>query len=190
MITTDQTEIAVSAAVHPPLPSTNLYFMAIMRILDVKTGPFHEHSSQLHSIALGVPNWSKVNSGLFKMYQVRNLVGLHITYLSYSSFDAAGGGVRETSCRTAYSVRGFVGMGAQRSRTSRNCTSSDRAMDIYTASPYPYFKYVSTKVDSVVMPKSAELKFISAPNELCTELSVSSVTVFATTFKNFGSVQH
>jgi serine/threonine-protein phosphatase 2A activator len=74
MITTDQTEIAVSAAVHPPLPSTNLYFMAIMRILDVKTGPFHEHSSQLHSIALGVPNWSKVNSGLFKMYQVRTLL--------------------------------------------------------------------------------------------------------------------
>jgi hypothetical protein len=96
------------------------------------------------------------------MYQVRNLVGLHITYLSYSSFDAAGGGVRETSCRTAYSVRGFVGVGAQRSRTPWNCTSSDRAMDIYTASSYPYFKYVSTKVDSVVMPKSAELKFISA----------------------------
>ena len=87
MITTDQTDIAVSAAVHPPLPSTNLYFMAIMRILDVKTGPFHEHSSQLHSIAVGVPNWGKVNSGLFKMYQVRDLAGLQITYLSYSTFD-------------------------------------------------------------------------------------------------------
>ena len=90
MITTDQTEISVSAAVHPPLPSTNLYFMAIMRILDVKTGPFHEHSSQLHSIALGVPNWSKVNSGLFKMYQVRTLLDYisHI-YLTHRSMRQA-----------------------------------------------------------------------------------------------------
>ena len=154
MITTDQTEIAVSDAVHPPLPSTNLYFMAIMRILDVKTGPFHEHSSQLHSIAVGVPNWGKVNSGLFKMYQVRDLAGLQITYLPYSIFDAAGGGIRETSCRSAYSVRGFVGVGAKRSRTSWNWTSGDRAMDIYAASSYPDFKHASTisrKVDSGIL---------------------------------------
>jgi len=69
----DQTEIAVSTVVHPPLASTNLYFLAVMRILNVKTGPFHEHSSQLHSIAVGVPNWGKVNSGLFKMYQAEVL---------------------------------------------------------------------------------------------------------------------
>ncbi|KAF8799054.1 Phosphotyrosyl phosphatase activator [Phlegmacium glaucopus] len=69
----DQTEIAVSAIIHPPLPPTNLYFMAIMRILDVKSGPFYEHSSQLHSIAVGVPNWGKVNSGLFKMYEAEVL---------------------------------------------------------------------------------------------------------------------
>ncbi|PPR04817.1 hypothetical protein CVT24_007077 [Panaeolus cyanescens] len=47
--------------------------MAIMRIHDVKSGPFHEHSSQLYSIAAGVPNWSKVNSGLFKMYEAEVL---------------------------------------------------------------------------------------------------------------------
>lgn len=41
-----------------------------MRIHKVKYGPFHEHSSQLYSIATGVPNWAKVNSGLFKMYEV------------------------------------------------------------------------------------------------------------------------
>ena len=64
--------------------------MAIMRILDVKTGPFYEHSSQLHSIAVGVPNWGKVNSGLFKMYQVRKLFGLQITYLFYSTFIQSG----------------------------------------------------------------------------------------------------
>jgi serine/threonine-protein phosphatase 2A activator len=66
----DQTQIPVSAVLHPPLPDTNLYFMSIMRIHQVKHGPFHEHSSQLHSIATGVPNWGKVNSGLFKMYEV------------------------------------------------------------------------------------------------------------------------
>ena len=34
----------------------------------VKTGPFAEHSNQLWNIS-GVPNWEKVNSGLFKMYK-------------------------------------------------------------------------------------------------------------------------
>ncbi|CAA7265754.1 unnamed protein product [Cyclocybe aegerita] len=69
----DQTEIPVSAVLQRPLPPTNLYFMSIMRILDVKYGPFHEHSSQLHSIATAVPNWGKVNSGLFKMYEAEVL---------------------------------------------------------------------------------------------------------------------
>ncbi len=67
----EQTAIPPSAILHPPLPATNLYFMAIMRIHDVKRGPFFEHSSQLYNIATGVPNWGKVNSGLFKMYRVR-----------------------------------------------------------------------------------------------------------------------
>ncbi|KAH7869396.1 uncharacterized protein C8R40DRAFT_1163575 [Lentinula edodes] len=66
-------QLQVSAVFHPPLPPTNLYFMSIMRIHEVKQGPFHEHSSQLHSIALGVPNWGKVNSGLFKMYEAEVL---------------------------------------------------------------------------------------------------------------------
>ncbi|KAJ7118562.1 hypothetical protein C8R43DRAFT_95208 [Mycena crocata] len=69
----DQTQIPVSAVLHPPLPDTNLYFMSIMRIHQVKHGPFHEHSSQLHSIATGVANWGKVNSGLFKMYEAEVL---------------------------------------------------------------------------------------------------------------------
>ncbi len=67
----DQSEIPVSAILHPPLPPTNLYFLLIMRIHQVKRGPFHEHSSQLYSIATGVAIWKKVNSGLFKMYEVR-----------------------------------------------------------------------------------------------------------------------
>jgi len=69
----DQVEIPVSAVLEPRLPTSNLYFMSIIRINDVKHGPFHEHSSQLHSIALGVPNWGKVNSGLFKMYEAEVL---------------------------------------------------------------------------------------------------------------------
>ncbi|TFK63152.1 Phosphotyrosyl phosphatase activator [Pluteus cervinus] len=69
----DQTGIPVSAVLQPSLPDTNLYFLSIKRIHQVKTGPFHEHSSQLHSIAVGVPNWNKVNTGLFKMYEAEVL---------------------------------------------------------------------------------------------------------------------
>ncbi|KAF5379662.1 hypothetical protein D9615_005808 [Tricholomella constricta] len=68
-----ESDIPVSAVLQPDLPSTNLYFMQITRIRQVKLGPFHEHSSQLHSIAVGVPNWRKVNSGLFKMYEAEVL---------------------------------------------------------------------------------------------------------------------
>ena len=67
----DQSEVPVSVILHPPLPPTNLYFLSIMRIHQVKRGPFHEHSSQLYAIATGVATWKKVNSGLFKMYEVR-----------------------------------------------------------------------------------------------------------------------
>ena len=69
----DQKEIPVNAVLQPRLPPTNLYFMSIMRIREVKSGPFHEHSSQLYAIATGVQHWSKVHSGLFKMYEVRRL---------------------------------------------------------------------------------------------------------------------
>ena len=67
----DQREIPVDAVLRAPLPPTNLYFLSITRIRAVKSGPFHEHSSQLYSIATGVQHWSKVHSGLFKMYEVR-----------------------------------------------------------------------------------------------------------------------
>ncbi|GJE85628.1 PTPA-domain-containing protein [Phanerochaete sordida] len=69
----DQTEIPVSAVLRPPLPPTNLYFLSISRIHEVKYGPFHEHSSQLYSIATGVQYWHKVHSGLFKMYEAEVL---------------------------------------------------------------------------------------------------------------------
>ncbi|KAG1735346.1 uncharacterized protein EDB91DRAFT_1295584 [Suillus paluster] len=69
----DQTDITVASVLNPPLPQSNLYFISIMRIHQVKHGPFYEHSSQLHSIAVGVPNWGKVNNGLFKMYEAEVL---------------------------------------------------------------------------------------------------------------------
>src|ERR1700761_5093557 len=75
----DQSAVPVSAILHPPLPLTNLYFLSIMRIHEVKRGPFHEHSSQLYSIATGVATWRKVNSGLFKMYEVRCILSLSST---------------------------------------------------------------------------------------------------------------
>lgn len=47
---------------------TNLYCEAINFIYRVKSGPFSEHSSMLYDIATTVHTWSKVQSGLIKMY--------------------------------------------------------------------------------------------------------------------------
>ncbi|TFK24812.1 serine/threonine-protein phosphatase 2A activator 1 [Coprinopsis marcescibilis] len=69
----DQSAIPVSMVLQKPLPDTNMYFLSISRIHEVKHGPFHEHSSSLHSIAVGVPNWGKVHSGLLKMYEAEVL---------------------------------------------------------------------------------------------------------------------
>ncbi|XP_037082099.1 serine/threonine-protein phosphatase 2A activator-like [Pollicipes pollicipes] len=45
-----------------------LLFAGVEYILKVKTGPFAEHSNQLWNIS-AVPHWTKVNSGLLKMYR-------------------------------------------------------------------------------------------------------------------------
>lgn len=49
-----------------------IFLNSILRIHKVKTGPFAEHSNQLWNIS-GVPLWSKVNSGLIKMYKAEVL---------------------------------------------------------------------------------------------------------------------
>ncbi|KAF9575594.1 hypothetical protein EC968_002530 [Mortierella alpina] len=49
-----------------------LYFRAIQSIHQTKRGPFHEHSPVLFEIS-GVPHWSKVNSGMIKMYKAEVL---------------------------------------------------------------------------------------------------------------------
>uniref|UniRef100_A0AAR5Q2L5 Serine/threonine-protein phosphatase 2A activator n=1 Tax=Dendroctonus ponderosae TaxID=77166 RepID=A0AAR5Q2L5_DENPD len=49
-----------------------MFLSCIKYINQVKTGPFAEHSNQLWSIS-GVSTWSKVNSGLIKMYKTEVL---------------------------------------------------------------------------------------------------------------------
>ena len=49
-----------------------MFFGCIKFIFRVKNGPFAEHSNQLWNIS-GVPTWSKVNSGLIKMYKAEVL---------------------------------------------------------------------------------------------------------------------
>ncbi|GAA6058973.1 hypothetical protein JCM10212_001683 [Sporobolomyces blumeae] len=52
-----------------PLSSSFLLPSSILHIHTLKTGPFAEHSPLLHQIATTVPNWNKVQSGLWKMYK-------------------------------------------------------------------------------------------------------------------------
>merc|ERR1712055_586673 len=50
----------------------NQFFACLAYIHKVKSGPFHEHSNQLWNIS-AVPNWSKVFTGLIKMYRAEVL---------------------------------------------------------------------------------------------------------------------
>ncbi|KAG0671903.1 Serine/threonine-protein phosphatase 2A activator 1 [Maudiozyma exigua] len=47
----------------------NFYCMALSFIFQVKSGPFSEHSPILYDISKSVKFWSKVKSGLMKMYE-------------------------------------------------------------------------------------------------------------------------
>lgn len=82
--------------------------MQIMRIHEFKHGPFHEHSSQLYSIAVGVQNWGKVNSGLFKMYQVCVHSSFGVTVVTNRD---EGGSAWKASGRAAYPLGGTYGVG-------------------------------------------------------------------------------
>ena len=50
-----------------------LFMSSIAHIMQLKRGPFNEHSPVLFSIATTVPNWQKINYGLLKMYQAEVL---------------------------------------------------------------------------------------------------------------------
>ncbi|TPX36195.1 hypothetical protein SmJEL517_g01498 [Synchytrium microbalum] len=66
-----------------------MYFRCIQFINEVKNGPFHEHSPMLYDIS-GVPHWSKVNTGMLKMYIAEVLgkfpVVQHLTFGSLLPF--------------------------------------------------------------------------------------------------------
>ena len=65
--------------------------MAISRINKFKSGPWHEHSPQLYSIAHTVPKWSKINSGMLKMYDAevlrKRVVVQHLVFSSLFPFE-------------------------------------------------------------------------------------------------------
>lgn len=67
-----------------------MFLECIKFINEVKTGPFAEHSNQLWSIS-GVATWTKVNSGLIKMYKAEVLAKFpviqHFVFGSMLAFD-------------------------------------------------------------------------------------------------------
>lgn len=69
----EETEYAPDVVLRKGLGTGNLYYVGVDRVRELKNGPFHEHSSQLHSIAVGVKTWKKVNEGMFKMYEAEVL---------------------------------------------------------------------------------------------------------------------
>ncbi|KAK4050290.1 Serine/threonine-protein phosphatase 2A activator 1 [Microbotryomycetes sp. JL201] len=46
-----------------------LFLSSILHVNELKSGPFAEHSPLMHNIATTVPSWTKVSTGLFKMYR-------------------------------------------------------------------------------------------------------------------------
>ena len=50
-----------------------LYIEGIRFICSVKRGPFFEHSPLLHDISNSVTTWTKVGSGMLKMYEAEVL---------------------------------------------------------------------------------------------------------------------
>ncbi|CAH1113783.1 unnamed protein product [Psylliodes chrysocephalus] len=75
--------------------SEYMFLSCIQYINEVKTGPFAEHSNQLWSIS-GVSTWSKINSGLIKMYKAEVLSKFplvqHIFFGSVFTLTPAGPG--------------------------------------------------------------------------------------------------
>ncbi|KAK6058143.1 phosphotyrosyl phosphate activator protein [Cooperia oncophora] len=67
-----------------------LFFDCVNFINQTKSGPFYQHSNQLWNIS-AVPTWTKVNSGLFKMYEGEVLkkfpVVQHFRFGSLFSFE-------------------------------------------------------------------------------------------------------
>ncbi|GAA5960786.1 hypothetical protein JCM3765_000816 [Sporobolomyces pararoseus] len=69
----DHASLRPSSILQPrilsPLVRSYLLPASILHIHALKSGPFSEHSPLLHQIASTVPNWAKVQHGLWKMYK-------------------------------------------------------------------------------------------------------------------------
>ncbi|KAH7827251.1 phosphatase 2A activator [Monocercomonoides exilis] len=59
----------LDARIVQQLKDDYLYYDAISYIMQVKSGPFNEHSPILYSVASDVQKWEKVNYGMFKMFR-------------------------------------------------------------------------------------------------------------------------
>lgn len=104
----DREDVSPAMILNSSLPATDLYSLSITRIHQLKYGPFHEHSPQLHSIAQGVARWSKVNSGMFKMYEVRLPSVLHDVW---NNISRTGGGIGKAGRGTTYPFGRSASMG-------------------------------------------------------------------------------
>ena len=71
--------------------SRSVWFRTVVSaaFVQMKTGPFAEHSNQLWNIS-AVPNWSKVNQGLIRMYkaEVSNAQAQNYTWVPAASHKA------------------------------------------------------------------------------------------------------
>ncbi|KAJ2159767.1 proteasome core particle subunit beta 2 [Coemansia sp. RSA 552] len=63
---------SVSPRIVEEMHKDYMYLQGIRFIMEMKRGPFFEHSRQLYDIS-GVPRWEKVNQGLGKMYRAEVL---------------------------------------------------------------------------------------------------------------------
>ncbi|KAJ2801607.1 Serine/threonine-protein phosphatase 2A activator [Coemansia guatemalensis] len=89
-------EIAPAESISPRLICEQgdeyLYLQGIRFIMEMKSGPFFEHSRQLYDIS-GVPKWEKVNQGLGKMYKAEVLgkfpVVQHLLFGSLASISSS-----------------------------------------------------------------------------------------------------
>ncbi|PIA18217.1 serine/threonine-protein phosphatase 2A activator [Coemansia reversa NRRL 1564] len=89
-------EITPAESISPRLISSQgdeyLYLQGIRFIMEMKSGPFFEHSRQLYDIS-GVTKWEKVNQGLGKMYKAEVLgkfpVVQHLLFGSLASISSS-----------------------------------------------------------------------------------------------------
>lgn len=111
--------------------------MQITRIHALKTGPFHEHSSQLYAIATGVPHWAKANQGLLKMYDVScDMHPLPVVSSHFGGTATGRGAGKARRCATS-SLERSPGMDTRAAIYLRGCAARDRSRHGGCPAPCP-----------------------------------------------------